>query len=52
MNEPSLFRRSPEREAVFGVLAVLWVGLAAARSLRIEITITGVVVLAVGYFTL
>lgn len=52
MNEPTLFRRSPEREAAFGVLAALWIGLAAVRSLRIEITITVVVLLAVGYFTL
>lgn len=49
---PSPLLRSPEREAIFGVLAILWAGVSVARSLSIELTLVVAALLAAGYFTL
>jgi hypothetical protein len=47
-----LFRRSPQREFAFGLLGVVWLGLAAGFGLRPVITLGVLVLLAVGYFAL
>ncbi len=49
---PSPLLRSPEREAIVAVLAVLWAGVAVARSLSLELTLVVGALLAAGYFTL